>query len=601
MVLKKHFLPLAAVVFLLAGCASEIGVRENSVSGRRNYSVADLTTNELNGNTVNLLSNFLLHDLFRNEPEQLIVQLEQLYRKNRDVACVAALADTSLRIGYRLQSEPDRSCRFFLASAVYSGLYLKLIDDDRELYDEQRIRFIRINNLAMTELFCYLKERGLERKSGFELAMPGNIRNVRFDVPQYVLPIPENELAQLQPCAHFSTRNLTHDTRVFGLGVPLVASIKPGSRDVGGILIPGLPIAVTLVGDFDFEPTAGKVSARLRYIYSRTQSHVKLGKHSLPLAADFSTPLAKAAGAPQKKNFLRRTFKVKEAKEFTGLYHLEPFDDKRIPIVFVHGLMSDIRTWGQMLNTLLHDKTIREKYQFLGFAYSSGNPIFVSGAILRKELQDLRQKLLEQKRSTEAFDKMVLVGHSMGGLLSRMQITSSSTEQVAAVLGIEDLEAIRKEFAAEQFEKALEVVNFKPLPFVKRVIFIAVPHRGSQIAESWIGRLGSALIELPAELVRRNLRAKNANYTGIDNLKPGNAMLKVLGELKFAENLPCHSIMGNQEKAYTPGGSDGVVPYWSSHLDHAVSELVVKSGHSAHRNPLAIQEVRRILLLHVKP
>ena len=88
--------------------------------------------------------------------------------------------------------------------------------------------------------------------------------------------------------------------------------------------------------------------------------------------------------------------------------------------------------------------------------------------------------------------------------------------------------------------------------------------------------------------------------TGIDNLRPDDGMLKLLGKLEMSSGVPCHSIIGNRAEQGIPGGSDGVVPYSSSHLDSAASELVVKSGHSVHRNPLAIQEVRRILLLHAE-
>ncbi|MBO5723688.1 MAG: alpha/beta hydrolase, partial [Lentisphaeria bacterium] len=326
---------------------------------------------------------------------------------------------------------------------------------------------------------------------------------------------------------------------------------------------------------------------------------------------DFSTPLAHSAAMPRKINFLLRTLNVAQAAKFTGLYLFEPYDEKRIPVVFVHGLMSDMRTWGQMLNTLLHDPEIRRKYQFLGFAYSSGNPILVSGETLRRELVALRAKLVEKKCSTEAFDKMVLVGHSMGGLLSRLQITECSPEEMKNIFRIKDAEAIRRKLDPEALQKMEHLITFRPCSFIRRVIFIAVPHRGSEIARSWIGTLGSYMIELPVEIVRMNvtlirdlvksgkLQWKGVTFfTGIDNLRPDAPVLQLLNGLKMAESVPCHSIIGNRQSAFTPGGTDGVVPYWSSHLDHVESELIVHASHSAHRVPLAIQEVRRILLKH---
>lgn len=607
-----HTIILGALLFL-SGCAARIGVSENAPENRRRYGVADYSAGRISSGTVNLLGNFLLHDLYKQDPAAVLSRLEQLYERTPRQEIVTAMADAALQAGYRFRDEPDRSSRFFLASALYSCLYLKYLDNEKELYDEQRLRMIRINNLASTELFFYLKERRLIRSSGYQLPMPYEGRQVHFSAPIYELPVKAEFISDMTPCANYTTRNLTHDTRVFGLGVPMVATLRSGCRDVGGVLIPSLPIAVTLVMDFDTDRDFNSIKGVFRYIYSRTEDHFLLGTRKLPLAADFSTPLAKAVAVPQVMNFLERTFKVEEASKVTGLYHFEPYDDRRIPVVFVHGLMSDARTWSQMLNTLLHDQVLRKKYQFLGFAYSSGNPIFVSAAILRNSLAGLRKKLVDSKRSTANFDKMVLIGHSMGGLLSRLQITECSAETVRKEFKLENPGVIEKSLSPDQKKKLDMLVNFSPSPSVGRVIFIAVPHRGSDIAGSWIGSIGASLIKLPADILINNVKllaelVKNkkidrsmlSRQNGIENLRPDNRMLKLLGKLEFSPAVPYHSIIGNRFSQGIPGGSDGIVPYSSSHLNGAVSELVVKSGHSVHRNPLAIQEVRRILLLHAE-
>ena len=605
---------LCAVLATLSGCNSPIRVEENSALERRSYGVADYSAGSLSTRTINLLENFMLSALYEKDPAQVLSQLEELYKQDFRKEIISALADVALQTGYKKRSNRDLSSRYFLASAVYSSYYLKELDDIRELYDEHRIRLIRIHNLAMTELFVYLKGRDLERRSGFQIPMPGKIAHqVRFATPAYDMPVREQDIADFTPCANYKTLGLTHDTRVFGLGVPLVAELKSGTRDVGGQMISGLPVAVTVVGDFHIDVENHEITAQLRYIYSRVTGKVQFGKRHLPLAADFSTPLASAVGKPQDMNFIERTVKVSEAARITGLYHLEPYDDKRIPVIFVHGLMSDAKTWSQMLNTLLHDPVLRQKYQFLGFAYSSGNPIFISGAVLRKALHTLREKLVKEKRSTEAFDKMVLVGHSMGGLLSKLQITSCSEELLLHQLKLKESAALKAKLDPKELKRLDEILNFSPAPFIKRVIFIAVPHRGSAVAKTWIGRAGASLIRLPATLVRRNIQIvadlirrgeKGAERlqggTGIHNLRPDDMMLQLLGSLKMAPAVPFHSIIGNREAQGIPGGSDGIVPYSSSHLEDAESEIVVKSGHSVQQNELAIQEVRRILLTHVE-
>lgn len=613
--IRFPFILCTAAIFLCAGCVSEIRAVKNTVPERRLYGVADYSAGTLGSKTVNLLGNFILGKLFQEDPAAALAKLEQLYQEDKRSDFVAALADAALQAGYRYQKNPSESSRFFLASALYSAFFLKHLDDGKELYSEERIRQIRIHNLALTELFSYLKNQNLERRSGFALPMPAGsrIRQVRFNAPRCDLPVPENDIADFTPCAHYNTIGLTHDTRVFGLGVPLIAELKPGCRDVGGQLIDGLPIAVTLVGHFELNSKATEVEATFHFVYSRIREKISFGAQKLPLAADFSTPLARIAGKPQKMNFIERTVKVSEASRITGLYHFEPYDENRIPVVFVHGLMSDAKTWCQMLNTLLSDRELRRQYQFLGFAYSSGNPIFVSAANLRRALLSLREALVKQKRSTEKFDRLVLIGHSMGGLLSRLQISNCSKEKVFTELNIKDPEALKNKLNEEQNEKISALLDFDPLSFIARVIFIAVPHRGSEMATSWYSRLGASLIRLPGELVRRNIllakellklkevdTSKLKGGTGIDNLRPDNTMLKVLNTLEMKKDTPCHSIIGNQKDRNIPGGSDGIVPYTSSHLDSASSELVVKSSHSVHRNALAIQEVRRILLLHIQ-
>lgn len=599
------------VLLFTSGCSTAIGIRENTPRERKQYTTADLSAGTLNASTINLLGNYQLMKSYKDAPSELIGNLEQLYKKYRSKDIVAALADTSLQFGFREQQEPDKASCYFLAAAVYSSMYLKHLDDGKTLYDELRIRMIRINNLANTELFSYLKLRQLERKSGFELVMPGvSGRKVYFSKPRFFLPLPEKDIADFTPCANYRTKNLTHDTKSFGLGVPLVATLRKDCRDLVGLPLPGFPIAVTLVTDFHYDIKGEKITGNLYYIYSRTEDKVVLDSKCFPLATDFSTPVAKASAQPQKIHFLRRTLKVEEASSFTGLYLFEPYDDKRIPVIFVHGLMSDVSTWAQMLNTLLHDNIIRKKYQFMGFGYSSGNPVLYSGALLRRNLAELRNTLVKENRSTLAFDQMVLVGHSMGGLLSRLQISKCSIEHTAKFLHLDKSSALTDPLEVAEKAKLKEVLEFSPSPFIKRVIFIAVPHRGSEIARSWVGKIGASLIELPMDFVKfnvnifRKLAGKNKdmlagfkNNTGIDNLRPDAPILHLLDSMPMAK-IPYHSIIGNNKRAFTPGGTDGIVPYWSSHLDNADSELIVHSGHSAHRSPLAIQEVRQILLLH---
>jgi triacylglycerol esterase/lipase EstA (alpha/beta hydrolase family) len=212
---------------------------------------------------------------------------------------------------------------------------------------------------------------------------------------------------------------------------------------------------------------------------------------------------------------------------------------------------------------------------------------------------------------------MVLVGHSMGGVISRMMIVDSGDR---FWLAFSDTPFDEADLDAEQRELVRKVFFFEHLPYVSRVIFIAAPHRGSEWADYRIGRLGSWLVGLPLEMVKATtglmktlvikplgIGQENAAETairnvptGIDGLSPKNKLYQVLDHIPVRADLPYHTIAGNTEEPDTPGGSDGIVPYGSSHLEGAQSEKIVHSGHSAHNHPLAILEVHRILLLHLQ-
>ena len=75
--------------------------------------------------------------------------------------------------------------------------------------------------------------------------------------------------------------------------------------------------------------------------------------------------------------------------------------------------------------------------------------------------------------------------------------------------------------------------------------------------------------------------------------------MEAVNKLPITPGIPYHSIMGDRGRGDTPNSSDGIVPYWSSHLDGAKSELIVNSDHGAQYNPQAIQEVGRILKLNL--
>lgn len=325
--------------------------------------------------------------------------------------------------------------------------------------------------------------------------------------------------------------------------------------------------------------------------------------HRMPLAADFTAPLAMALARenPQMTSLERLFFPEKFAST-ARLLQLQPYDPKKIPVLCVHGLKDTPATWTPMLNRLRGDPEIRKRCQFWFYSYPSGFPYPYSAAVLRNEL-DAFDKLCPKHR------KVVLVGHSMGGIISRLMITDTGNALWLKLFTKPPQQARMSPTARRILTQSL---IFKHRLDVGRVIFIAAPHRGSDLASNWIGRIASSFVRAPATLVHVGQEVKDIALfeegdlklkhipNSIDTLAPNNRFVKAINTLPITRGIPYHTIVGDRGRGDTPKSSDGVVPYWSSHLDGAASELVVPADHGAHQNAQAIAEVRRILLLDAR-
>jgi pimeloyl-ACP methyl ester carboxylesterase len=320
-----------------------------------------------------------------------------------------------------------------------------------------------------------------------------------------------------------------------------------------------------------------------------------------PLAADFSAPI----GYYQPPGnlllvSLMAMLRSSHYMEKTGLYFLQPYDPERIPLVFVHGLFSTPFDWVQTINGLQADREIRKHYQFWVFAYPTGNPILYSALRLREELARV-DKLYPNHRP------YVVVGHSMGGMLTHMQVVTATQAMWEKGLG-ETAKSIFRQNSRDSL--IVRSTIFQANPRIKRVVFICTPHRGSEMASSGLGRFGISLIALPlniattmkdaltsAELVQLTGSSKRLPNS-ITGLKPSNPALPVINSVPIT--VPYHSVIGDRGRGDSPNSTDGVVPYWSSHLDGAQSEVIVPGPHGACELPQTIAELDRILRLHLK-
>ena len=327
----------------------------------------------------------------------------------------------------------------------------------------------------------------------------------------------------------------------------------------------------------------------------------RVGGVERKLAADFTASLSYYPHQSEFWNGLMGAIHVKSYMGTTGLYMLQPYDPDRIPVIFVHGLISTARMWRNVINELGTDPKLRGRYQCWVFAYPTGNPPAYSAMRLREELDKLHQLHPDAK-------PYVLVGHSMGGLLSHM-VATTVTRQSWNAIGNDKarqfLGGVKKDSIVER------ATLFHADPHISRIVFICTPHRGSKMALGKLGEFAQKLISLPLELtstITNSLITGSAlaAVTGdakrlpnsVSGLAPTNPMYKVLEPLPIQATH--HSIIGDRGKGDTPNSSDGVVEYWSSHLKSAQSECIVPGPHGACELPETLAELRRILLLHLK-
>jgi len=217
--------------------------------------------------------------------------------------------------------------------------------------------------------------------------------------------------------------------------------------------------------------------------------------------------------------------------------------------------------------------------------------------LLRRDLDGIKRAFPDHKR-------VILIGHSMGGMICRLMVTDAGDKIWRGFFGAPPA---KTPLAGESRNLLDEALVFNHRPEVKRVIFISTPHRGSKLASGWIGRIGASLVRTPrlfepvyaamkpilvADPAARQL---NRMANSVDTLEPNDRFVEAVNKIPITPGIPYHSIIGDRGRGDTPNSSDGVVPYWSSHLDGAQSELIVNSDHGAQSNPDAIREVERIL------
>ncbi len=498
-------------------------------------------------------------------------------------------ADRQLESAEKLErTDPLRALGGYLASAhsAYDELARHPTDKGaRDLYNFAVARCIGV--IERTPLDPWNKPLRVPSPNGTYLLTSARGRSADRDPATYSI-VPADSI--VIGGAYFEKRST-----VQGLGAPVVAIGREEKSDFRkSYTSRRLYAAATAIIRFDDH------RAEIEFMEPFATDKVTLDGHTLPLAADFSAPLAVGlvTERPDKLG-LARLLRPDKYADTARLTRLQPYDPNRTPVIFVHGLQDTPASWAPLINTLRADPEIRRRYQFWVYSYPSGYPYFYSAALFRQELDGITRAFPHHKR-------IVLIGHSMGGMVSRLMITDAGDKIWIDFFGKTPAQTPVHGRERQILEESL---IFEHRTDVQRVIFMSTPHRGSDLAINWIGRISASLVRMPLMIATIPISALSVVTTGetvapikripnsIDTLSPKNRFVIEVNKLPITPGIPYYSIIGDRGRGDTPQSSDGVVAYWSSHLDGAQSELIVPSNHSSPQNPQAIAEVRRILEL----
>jgi len=400
--------------------------------------------------------------------------------------------------------------------------------------------------------------------------------------------------------------NLTNYYVRKGAGLPVIfhpdANVSSDPLDIYHNL--GHPMSATIVmlPNDDLE----KGFCRIEVVNSRAYSTIKVSGKEIPLAGDFSAAYQEMLERDlSSKLWIMGFLDGDRESKFQGLYMAEPYNPDKIPVVFVHGLLSTPATWMETMNELDQIPGIKERYQFWFYMYPTSGSILLNGTDLRENLHRTIHHL-DPKNDNPTLKRMVLIGHSMGGLLARLQVVYSDDKLYSGLCRVPFNELQGKPTVLELARKTL---FFDPNPNISHVVYIGTPHNGSPLSFTPTGRLGSLIAHTPSwqKNFRSELNEQNPSAflpafkiqsqpNSIDMLGFENPFLKVFQGLRPSEHIQVHSIAGDLNQLFESRKGDSVVPLTSALATKSDTVTIVQERHmELHHHPKTISEITRIL------
>ncbi len=413
---------------------------------------------------------------------------------------------------------------------------------------------------------------------------------------------------RLDPAKEFRVKGLAEYRRE-GIGAPLLAVRENRHAEPIERFFPPEAISRALTAVVrETGRRNGERYLEIELLNTLQQDEIVKGGKTIPIAANTTVSWAGLLHRARRLDRSRIWDTLRRnPKRDPQLYLMEPYDREKEPLILIHGLFDTPLAWAGLTNELWADEEIRHRYQVWHFHYNTSAPALYAGRILRERLRELRP-MLDPEGDDPAMRSTTVIGRSMGGIVARSLVTDPGDAfwDAAFTRPLDQLVLLD-----EDREKLIEAFLWKPDRTVRRVIFVATPHRGSDFADNPLGKFGRTIVAPPNGFRAFYERVSKANpgaftedyrrlgkgkLDSVHALSPEQPTLRILADLPMIEGLKVHSIIGDRGK---PGpleeSGDGLVPYWSSHLDEADSELVVPFGHRVHEHPDAIAEIVRLL------
>lgn len=534
---------------------------------------------------------------------------------------------------------PGSAIAAWLESARYAWAYLFFTErspSERAFEDRQtqvRDYYNYAAQQAVTGLFKHRDELSVELPTDLD-----ELHGDRIRWQQWQLTVELSGLRQpahrvlpqeLVAAASLTFSGLRNIYRRDGFGAELVAVFPPPPEAAGPDprwgRIQGPPYqealfpAITALLQFEGSNLAQVLATQalsVRLMDPYRQSEVKLAGNRVPLAGNFTSGyglwLARSGFSTQA---VRSLLGMGNGIVQPQIYLMQPYDPDRRVVVMLHGLASSPEAWINVANEVLGDELLRSNYQIWQVYYPTNAPLALNHHAIREALTETLQHF-DPDGKAPASHHLTLVGHSMGGVLSRLMVSSTQGQLLNAMTT--ELELELSASARRQLEGHLsEYLEFEPFPQVDSAIFIAAPHRGTGFASNRLARWVANLITLPISMVEQftDVARAVANAAprtgkqgllripnGIDNLSDKDPFVRAAAELPISSKVRYHSIIGiDNPKLPLEESSDSIVPYSSAHLAGAASERIVPSGHSVQEQPQSIVEIRRILRSQLQP